>query len=80
MRRLHLLTLLPLVLALAPGCTSPSKGDDDVIEYLNMDKNTVIQGYQSAHISLPGNIDQTRKALDIIFKNYCKAEQPKSPF
>jgi hypothetical protein len=56
------------------------KGDDVVIEYLNMDKKTVAQGYRSAHIPLPGEIDQTRKALDIIFTKYCKREKPRTPF
>ena len=56
------------------------KGDDVVIEYLNADKKTVLQGYRSAQIPLPGDIDQTRKALDIIFAGHCKAEKPKVPF
>jgi len=29
---------------------------------------------------LPGDIDQTRKALSIISTDYCKAEKPKMPF
>ncbi|TMJ04285.1 MAG: hypothetical protein E6G97_07210 [Alphaproteobacteria bacterium] len=56
------------------------KGDDTVIEYLTPDKSAVIQGYRSAQIPLPGDIDQTRKALRIIFTDYCKAETPKTPF
>lgn len=56
------------------------KGDDTVIEYLNPDKTTVIQGYRSAQIFLPGDIDQTRKALNIIFTDYCTPEKPKAPF
>jgi hypothetical protein len=56
------------------------KGDDVVIEYLNVDKKTVLQGYRSAQIPLPGDIDQTRKALGIIFADHCKAEKPKVPF
>ena len=56
------------------------KGDDVVIEYLNLDKKTVIQGYRSAQIPLPGDIDQTQKALRIIFTDHCKAEKPKTPF
>jgi hypothetical protein len=56
------------------------KGDDVVIEYLSLDEKTVVQGYRSAHISLPGDIDQTRKALRIIFDDYCKSEAPKTPF
>lgn len=56
------------------------KGDDTVIEYLKPDKKTVIQAYRSAQISMPGDIDQTRKALRIVFTNYCKADTPKTPF
>jgi len=56
------------------------KGDDVVIEYLSLDKKTVLQGYRSAQIPLPGDIDQTRKALGIIFTDHCKAEKPKAPF
>ena len=56
------------------------KGDDVVIEYLNPDKKTVVQGYRSAQIPLPGDIDQTQKALRIIFTDHCKAEKPKAPF
>lgn len=54
--------------------------DNILIEYLDMDKTTVQRGYKSAHIPLPGNIDQTQKALKIIFADYCKAERPKDPF
>ena len=55
-------------------------GDDIIVEYLKPDKTTVDYGFKSAHISLPGNIDQTKKALALIFTEYCKAEKPKSPF
>ena len=44
------------------------KGDDVVIEYLNLDKETVAQGYRSAQIPLPGDIDQTQKALRLILR------------
>jgi hypothetical protein len=56
------------------------KGDDVVIEYLNLDKRTVVQGYRTAQIPLPGDIDQTRRALGIIFADHCKTEKPKVPF
>lgn len=56
------------------------EGDDVILEYLKADKMTVDYGFRSAHISLPGNADQTEKALRIIFGEYCKAETPKSPF
>ena len=56
------------------------ESDRVLLEYLDMDKTTVAQGYKSAHIPLPGNIDQTQKALKIIFANDCKPDQPKAPF
>jgi hypothetical protein len=56
------------------------KSDSIVIEYLDPDSKAVIQGYRSAQIALPGDIDQTQKAFDIIFTRYCKAEKLKSPF
>jgi hypothetical protein len=56
------------------------KGDDVVIEYLNPDKKTVAQGYRSAQIPLPGDIDQTQKALRLIFTDHCKTEKPKALF
>jgi hypothetical protein len=55
-------------------------GDDVILEYLDMDKTTVTQAYKSAQIPLPGNIDQTQKALKIIFTDYCRAEKLDSPF
>jgi hypothetical protein len=55
-------------------------GDDVILEYLDADKTTVTQAYKSAQIPLPGNIDQTQKALKIIFTDYCKADQLQSPF
>jgi hypothetical protein len=55
-------------------------GDDVILEYLGMDKTTVTQAYKSAQIPLPGNIDQTQKALKIIFTDYCRADQLESPF
>ena len=55
-------------------------GDDILVEYLKIDKTTVDYGFKSAHISLPGNIDQIKRALQLIFAEYCKADKPKSPF
>ena len=55
-------------------------GDDVLLEYLNIDKTTVDYRFKSAHISLPGNIDQTEKALRLIFAEHCKADKPKTPF
>ena len=55
------------------------QGDDIVVEHLNPDKTTVARGFKSAQIALPGNIDQSEKALRII-ADQCKADKPKSPF
>lgn len=56
------------------------KGNATIVEYLSSDKNTVTQRYRSAQIPLPGDIDQTQKALRIIFADYCKPEKSKGPF
>ncbi len=56
------------------------EGDDVILEYLKADKRTVDYGFKSAHISLPGNIEQTEKALRLIFAEHCKSENPKPPF
>ena len=55
-------------------------GDDTIIEYLHVDKTTVDFGLKSVHISLPGTIDQTQKALHLIFDEFCKPEKPKTAF
>src|SRR6266478_8345639 len=61
--------------------------EDDVFQQavnyvftVKIDKTTVDYGFKSAHISLPGNIDQIKRALQLIFAEYCKADKPKSPF
>jgi hypothetical protein len=56
------------------------EGDDVILEFLKADKATVNFGFKSAHISLPGNIERTEKALHLVFDGHCKADQPKSPF
>ena len=56
------------------------EGDDIILEYLKADKTTVEFGLKSAHISLPGNIDQTERALNLVFAEHCKADKPRSPF
>jgi len=56
------------------------EGDGVLLEYLKPDKSTVDYGFRSAHISLPGDPDQTEKALHLIFTEHCKAAEPKSPF
>ena len=55
-------------------------GDDILVEYLKMDNRTVDYGFRSAHIPLPGDIEQTERALRLIFSEHCKAEKPKPPF
>jgi hypothetical protein len=56
-----------------------AQSDQIVVEYLNPDKTTVMHGYKSAQIPLPGNIDQTKKAFELIAER-CKDEPPKLPF
>jgi hypothetical protein len=55
------------------------RGDDVIVEYLGADKQTVAQSYRSAQISLPGDIDQTRKALQIV-SDSCKSKKSNAPF
>lgn len=55
-------------------------GDDTILEYLSADKATVLEAFKSAQIPLPGDIDRTQKALNIIFADHCKPEQEKTPF
>jgi len=55
------------------------KGAEVVVEYLDIDKSTVLHGHKSAQISLPGDIDQTNKALEII-ASLCRNARPKAPF
>ncbi len=50
------------------------QGDDIVVEHLNPDKTAVARAFKSAQIALPGNIDQSEKALRII-ADRCKAEK-----
>jgi hypothetical protein len=55
-------------------------GDDTILEYLGPDKTTVLEAFKSAQIPLPGDIDRTQKALNIIFADHCKPEEDKAPF
>jgi hypothetical protein len=55
-------------------------GDDIIFEYLKPDKKTVDYGFRSAHIQLPGNIEQTERAIALIYSKYCKQDQQKGPF
>jgi hypothetical protein len=61
-----------------PSYTLAVEGDDDVVEFLNPDM-TVAHGHQTARIPLPGDIDQTQRALRLI-ADQCGAEKPKAPF
>lgn len=56
------------------------KGSGVILEYLSPDQASVAQAYRSAQISLPGEIDQTQKALKILFSDYCQASKPQAPF
>ena len=42
------------------------KGTGVIVEYLDLDKSTILHGYKSAQMPLPGDIDQINKALAII--------------
>jgi hypothetical protein len=53
---------------------------DNVVEYLNPDKSTVAFGVKTTQIALPGDIDQTEKAIRLIFSDYCKKDKPRLPF
>ena len=55
------------------------ESDNVVVEYLSADKLNTVQAYKSAQIDLPGDIDQTEKALKVI-GDRCNGEQSKSPF
>jgi len=55
------------------------ESDNIVIEYLTADKATVTQAFRSAQINLPGDLEQTQKALKVIAER-CKGDGSKSPF
>ena len=56
------------------------EGDKIVVEYLDLDKKTVTNGYRSAQIPLPGDIDQTKKALHVIAERCKQDDAQKPPF
>jgi hypothetical protein len=56
------------------------ESDKVVVEYLGADKTTVVNGYRSAQISLPGDIDQTKRALQLIADRCKQSGAPKLPF
>jgi hypothetical protein len=51
------------------------KGAEVIVEYLDIGKSTVLHGHKSAQISLPGDIDQTNKALALI-TSLCRNSKP----
>jgi hypothetical protein len=51
-----------------------------VVEYLSVDKKTVVNGYKSAQIPLPGDLDQTKRALSLIGSRCKRDDAPKLPF
>jgi hypothetical protein len=51
------------------------KGAEVIVEYLNPGKSTVLHAHKSAQISLPGDIDQTNKALALI-ASLCRNSKP----
>ena len=54
------------------------EGDEDVVEFLNPDM-TVSHGHRTARFPLPGDIDQSQRALRLI-ADACKPEKPKPLF
>jgi hypothetical protein len=57
------------------------RGDDVILEYLDPVSRNVLQAYRSAQIALPGGLDQTRRALDVVFaEGNCKPSEAKTPF
>ena len=53
------------------------KGAEIIVEYLDLDRSTVLHGHKSAQISLPGDIDQTNTALALI-ASLCTNGKPKA--
>jgi hypothetical protein len=53
------------------------KGAEVIVEYLDLDKSTVLHGHKSAQISLPGDTDQTNAALALI-ASLCTNGNPKA--
>ena len=51
------------------------KGGEDIVEYLDLGKSTVLHGHKSAQISLPRDIDQISKALALI-ASLCRNRKP----
>jgi hypothetical protein len=57
------------------------RGDDVILEYLDPASRNVLQSYRSAQIALPGGLEQTRRALDVVFAaGNCRPSEAKTPF
>ena len=61
-----------------PNYRLVAEGDDNVIEFLDADM-TVSHGHRSVQIPLPGDFDQSQRALRVIAEQ-CKAGTPKPLF
>jgi hypothetical protein len=57
-----------------------AQSDQTVVEYLGLDKKTVVNGYKTAQIPLPGDLDQTKRALQLIAARCKRDDAPKLPF
>lgn len=55
------------------------KSADVIVEYLDLDKTTVLHRQKSAQIFMPGDIDQTNLAMKLI-AGRCKTDKPKIQF
>lgn len=61
-----------------PNYRLVAEGDDNVIEFLNPDM-TVSHGHRTVQIPLPGDFDQSQRALRVIAEQ-CKPKRPKPLF
>jgi hypothetical protein len=59
--------------------TLDAKGADIIVEYLDRDKKTVLHGYRSVQIRLPGEIELINRALTRVAAA-CKDDRPKADF
>ena len=61
-----------------PSYRLVAEGDDDVIEFLNPD-GTISHGQRTVQIPLPGDFDQSQRALRLIAEQ-CQPRPPKPLF
>jgi hypothetical protein len=61
-----------------PNYRLVAEGDDNVVEFLNPDKS-VLHGQRTVQIPLPGDFEQSQRALRVIAER-CKATRPKPSF